>query len=182
MLNLKSKNVQTWRVRTKNKIIDAFDGKCGLCGYSKCINALELHHVNPEEKEFSISDIGKKNIRAWNVIAQELEKCVLLCANCHREVHADMVNIPFDIKRFIFVDGEISDKSCTMCVDCGVSISHTSKRCVKCANNIRRKVKNRPSPDELKILLMENTFVYVGELYGVSDNTIRKWLKASTPK
>lgn len=60
--------------------------KCEKCGYDKCIDALEFHHLNPEEKDFSLSD--RKLILDWQIIKQELDKCQLVCANCHREIHS----------------------------------------------------------------------------------------------
>ena len=63
-------------------------GKCQVCGYEKYQGALELHHLNPTEKEFSIGEQGYS--RSWERIKKELDKCVLLCANCHREVSAGM--------------------------------------------------------------------------------------------
>ena len=66
-------------------------GKCILCGYDKCSRALEFHHVNPEEKEFGISKDGAT--RSWEKVKIELDKCVLLCANCHREVESGLVNL-----------------------------------------------------------------------------------------
>ncbi len=60
--------------------------KCSRCGYDKCIEALEFHHRDMTQKEFSISD---RNIKLeWEPIRQELDKCDLLCCNCHREIHA----------------------------------------------------------------------------------------------
>jgi hypothetical protein len=62
-------------------------GKCSSCGYNKCIAALEFHHLDPSKKDFSISSSG--NTRSWNKVKEELDKCVLLCSNCHREVHTN---------------------------------------------------------------------------------------------
>lgn len=56
-----------------------------MCGYSKCKEALDFHHVNPNEKDFNISG---SHSRSWEKIELELKKCVLLCANCHREIHS----------------------------------------------------------------------------------------------
>ena len=61
-------------------------GKCSRCGYSRCIEALEFHHVDSSQKDFGISQDGYT--RSWERVRQELDKCVLLCANCHRELHA----------------------------------------------------------------------------------------------
>jgi hypothetical protein len=70
----------------KKRAVDYLGGSCYNCGYSKCLSALEFHHVNPEEKDFSIcSQDGK----TFEDIKPELDKCILLCSNCHREVHAD---------------------------------------------------------------------------------------------
>ena len=63
-------------------------GKCALCGYARCAEALELHHKDPTQKDFGISYRGYT--RSWEKIRKEIEKCVLLCANCHREVHAGL--------------------------------------------------------------------------------------------
>ena len=86
-------SLTTKRFRLKAKCIQHKGGKCMICGYKKCISALEFHHRIPSEKEFAISSAFGRD---WFKIAIELEKCDLLCANCHREVHAewDLQNIP----------------------------------------------------------------------------------------
>jgi len=71
--------------------IDYKGGKCIVCGYNKCTWALEFHHIDPKEKEFSISDKGYT--RSWDKVKIELDKCVLLCANCHREVEAGFTQL-----------------------------------------------------------------------------------------
>lgn len=63
-------------------------GKCQICGYDKCIDALDFHHRDPNEKEFRI---GKGNTMKWEKVLEELDKCDLLCANCHRELHSTSV-------------------------------------------------------------------------------------------
>ena len=70
------------------KVILHFGGRCQRCDYDRCIEALECHHFESSEKDFGISSKGYT--RSWNQILKELEKCVLLCANCHREVHAGL--------------------------------------------------------------------------------------------
>ena len=62
-----------------------FGGKCSKCGYDKCIGAFDFHHKDRSQKDFSISVSGKT--RSWEKLRMELEKCELLCANCHREHH-----------------------------------------------------------------------------------------------
>lgn len=63
-------------------------GRCQNCGYDRCAEALEFHHIENSEKDFGISARGYT--RSWLKIRQELDKCVLLCANCHRELHAGL--------------------------------------------------------------------------------------------
>lgn len=57
---------------------------CALCGYNKCSRALDYHHI--EKKSFSLSRKGIKG-HTNKEIADEIAKCILLCANCHRELH-----------------------------------------------------------------------------------------------
>jgi len=69
----------------KKKSVEYKGGKCEICGYDKCIDALEFHHKDPKEKEFTLSKIMSY---AWSRIKKELDKCVLVCSNCHREIHS----------------------------------------------------------------------------------------------
>jgi len=71
------------RKAVRQKAIEYKGGKCQLCGYKKCFEALEFHHFL-NEKNFGISQKGYT--RSWEKVKKELDRCVLLCANCHREV------------------------------------------------------------------------------------------------
>jgi predicted HNH restriction endonuclease len=86
----RSAAVTRWRQRTKERAIEFLGGKCRVCGYAKCPGALEFHHLDPDEKEFGF---GTGHTRAWARMVEELKKCILLCANCHREVHAGLVAV-----------------------------------------------------------------------------------------
>ena len=76
-------------------MIDYKGGKCQNpdCstkgGYNRSINGLEFHHIDPTKKEFSISQI--RLCKMNEKIKKELDKCDLLCANCHREIHEKLV-------------------------------------------------------------------------------------------
>ena len=61
-------------------------GKCAICGYKRCSAALEFHHIKRGEKDFGLSSRGLT--RSFDKIQKELDKCMMLCSNCHREVHA----------------------------------------------------------------------------------------------
>lgn len=69
----------------KLKCVEYKGGKCQMCGYEKCVAALEFHHTNPSEKDFNISHL--KSYTFNEVVKKELDKCILLCACCHREEH-----------------------------------------------------------------------------------------------
>ena len=70
----------------KKQLIQIAGGECCDCGYKKNISALEFHHLNPEEKSFGI-DLRKCSCAKWDRLVEEVKKCVLICANCHRERH-----------------------------------------------------------------------------------------------
>lgn len=79
------------RRKKKQKLVDLFGGKCKKCGYDRCKEALQFHHLDPTKKSFGIS--GKGACREWNVMVKEANKCVLLCANCHAELHCGLIEI-----------------------------------------------------------------------------------------
>ncbi len=61
-------------------------GSCEYCSYNHCPVAMDFHHKDPAEKKFSMSS---RNLYSFNKkVREELDKCLLLCANCHREEHA----------------------------------------------------------------------------------------------
>lgn len=72
------------RIRLKEKLVKYKGGKCEICGYDKCINALEFHHVDPSQKDFGIAN---GNAISLEKAKREVDKCLMVCANCHREIH-----------------------------------------------------------------------------------------------
>ena len=71
------------------KIKQARGGKCERCGYDTCMKALEFHHLDPDKKDFTISNDRFKLKEA----VEESKKCILICANCHRELHDNLWDI-----------------------------------------------------------------------------------------
>ena len=63
---------------------------CMACGYDRCFGAIEFHHINPENKSKCVKTMTNKPDKE---LMEELAKCVMVCANCHREIHARMLNI-----------------------------------------------------------------------------------------
>ena len=74
------------RKALRKKAVEYAGGRCELCGYDRCVEALDFHHRDPSTKSFGISQKGIT--RSWEKIQKEIDKCALICANCHREVHA----------------------------------------------------------------------------------------------
>jgi DNA-directed RNA polymerase subunit RPC12/RpoP len=62
-------------------------GRCSRCGYDRCMDALEFHHTDPTQKEFHLGEARGLNI---DKLRAELSKCLLVCRNCHTELHAAM--------------------------------------------------------------------------------------------
>jgi len=89
------KAVAKRRRKIKLMAIEYKGGKCQICGYDKYPGALDLHHINGK-KDFGIGEKGYT--RSWERIKQELDKCILVCANCHREIEAGITQ-PFEETR-----------------------------------------------------------------------------------
>ena len=82
--------------RFKQQCIDYKGGKCVCCGYNKCNNALDFHHLDPDKKEFSIAHAKLTSFN--DKVKNELNNCALVCSNCHREIHAGLIDLlPYKI-------------------------------------------------------------------------------------
>ncbi len=80
--------VRARRKKIRQLAVEYKGGKCEICGYDQCIEALDFHHCNATKKDFSISSKGYT--RSWKRVMEELDKCTIICANCHRELHAQV--------------------------------------------------------------------------------------------
>jgi 5-methylcytosine-specific restriction endonuclease McrA len=72
------------RIKRKKELIEVMGGKCSRCGYDRCFAALEFHH-NLGDKEGNMAHIIKN--KSKEKALKEIKRCILLCANCHREEH-----------------------------------------------------------------------------------------------
>jgi len=85
-----------YRQKRKRDLIEHFGGACVRCGYNpiadgnKSLGAIDFHHRNPEEKELTIGKLVA-NGRSWEKCVKEAEKCDMVCANCHRELHDELL-------------------------------------------------------------------------------------------
>jgi hypothetical protein len=77
--------------KLKRILVEEAGGACCVCGYKRCIVNLGFHHVDPRTKSFPMSMRTGRSIAAFR---EEAKKCVLVCANCHGEIEAGVIECP----------------------------------------------------------------------------------------
>jgi hypothetical protein len=90
-LKCRAERVIRRRRQLKRMLVAEAGGRCVLCGYDRCMSALEFHHRDPAEKRFHLGSRGLT--RSLDVLREEAAKCVLLCSNCHAEVEAGVAKL-----------------------------------------------------------------------------------------
>lgn len=141
---------------------------CELCGYDKSVVALDFHHIDSSKKDFTIS--SSKTINLNKRIKNELDKCQVLCSNCHRELHS--------VENLGFIPKILKPPVSYLCIDCGKKTSNEKSRCLKCYHIYISKKSKCPSKKQLIEDFKElKYFTKVGLKYNVSDNAVRKWCK-----
>lgn len=127
------------RINTKRLAVEYAGGKCVLCGYSRCIHALVFHHLDPAQKEFPIASFLCCSLDS---LRSEIDKCVLLCSNCHTEIHYGLVRLPENLPPHpgceLFHSEPRQKRVPSSCIDCGTRISFSSRRCQRCESLTRR--------------------------------------------
>jgi len=89
--------VTKYRRRLKWRLVEYKGGKCEICGYNKVVpGAYDFHHSNPLDKEF---EIAAQMSKSWDILVKEVDKCKLLCRNCHAEVHHEMISSQLGLER-----------------------------------------------------------------------------------
>lgn len=185
----------------KTKVIDIIRGiklqyKCCVCKEDEPV-CLDFHHLNKEEKDFEISMlIAGKNLE---YLATELCKCVVICSNCHRKVHyniitlenTETISISIEDLRALIPKSPRQSKyeseeqrilarrekeKVSICDSCGGKCCRKATRCKECS--LLLKTLHMPSKEQLiEDFKVIKTFVGIAKKYEVSDNTIRSWKK-----
>ena len=171
-------SVQKWRRNIKKKAIEAFGGKCIVCAYDKCDKALDFHHLDPSKKDFSIGQVTESPV-AITKIADELEKCVMLCANCHREYHAGLVNddkLEITFNKDVFLHKDVKAQLFHACATCGKETSLARITCSSACSG-KRASKVKWDGVDLAALIEDNTIHQVADMFGVADSAVRKRCK-----
>lgn len=193
---MSSEKVNQWRKELKAKIVKCMGGHCQICKYDRYVGSLELHHIDPNEKDFSFNKV-KTTPGNWPKIANELKKCILLCANCHREIHANLISLPKEFYKFKdeHLDYKIAladEGRC--CLECDTPITPVQRKfcSVNCrisynskniSDNYRKKLQ-RPKKKVIDWSDLEDlkytqklTNIQIGKLKGCSDVAVGKQLR-----
>jgi hypothetical protein len=178
-MSKQSDDVKSWRKRFKERIIVSMGGGCCICGYNKCQSSLALHHLDPAKKDFGFGSI-RANPKNWQTIVEELRKCILICHNCHFEVHEGVTQAPDNAPAFDekFCDYRLMEyqNTLTACPICGTMKRPFLKHCsLSCSGKSKYKVDwdNVDLVEELKT----KSVVKLAEELGCSDGAIHKRLK-----
>ena len=178
-IKCRSYQVQKRRDKIKQMAVEYKGGKCERCEYNNCLSAMDFHHLDPNEKDFGLAK--NRLTRSWEAVKAELDKCILVCCRCHRELHDEQRSVAKEIKHkkeLVSAPKEKKLKEITSneCPTCGKLKNSEQITCsTKCARIKNRKV----NWDEINLeeLYKENSMVAIGKMFGVSDNSVRKQLK-----
>ena len=174
-MSISSERVKKWRRATKTRIVASMGGKCQCCEYNRCQDSLDLHHINPSDKEMGFGAI-RANPKAWPTIVAELRKCVLVCRNCHGELHNGMRSLPehYDTFDESYADYRVvSEDLGTPCPVCHkLKASHNKYCSLSCSSKARERVDwdNIPLLEMLKTRSRSS----VAEELGISGVAVRK--------
>lgn len=173
-MSKRSEAVKRCRQKTKSKMVEAMGGKCQCCGYNKCDRALAFHHLDPSIKETGFGMI-RANPVSWEKIVVELKKCILVCHNCHSEIHSGIRDIPATYSTFAdnLVEYKLEIEEQDSCPVCNNSKPVTFKFCSHtCAATNRRKVDW--DKIDLLALMKLHTITELEDMLGISNSAIYK--------
>lgn len=191
------------RKKKKQLLVEYKGGKCEICGFDKPIyDIYDFHHKDPNQKDFGLSGWGKN--LSLELCKIEADKCMLLCANCHREIHYQISEAKINQKISIIqekyknninqlLETEITEnyieklnkkknKSQSQKIlkkehfcKCGNKRNKNSKKCLSCYRV--EHANNIPLQKDLEKLIWEKPTTHIAKDYGVSDKAVDKWCK-----
>lgn len=170
-----NKQKKRWKDR-KRKAVEMLGNQCSWCGYNRNLAAFHFHHLDPTKKNFSWS---KLRLCSWETVIEELKNCILLCANCHAELHnpnCDYFIDDQDESNNRLNAQEVYLEPTGFCPVCNKDTYGTKYCSQSCAKISKRKVQ-RPDKDTLEKEISESSWREIGKKYGVSDSAVRKWAK-----
>lgn len=178
-MSKQSDRVKKWRRATKDRIIESMGGSCVCCGYNRCQSALALHHLDPAQKDFGLGSV-RASIKNWNIIVQELKKCILVCHNCHNEIHEGITTLPekYNLFSSSFEDYKLllKNKSKSNCPICKEPMPMKNKYCsLSCSSKSKSKI--NWSAIDLVEKIKNTNISKIAEDIGCSDAAVHKRLK-----
>ena len=165
-------SINARRFLLKDRYVKYKGGKCEVCGYSKSNRALTFHHLDPTQKEFGISG---SHCRKWEDVKAELDKCQLLCMNCHMEEHERLDYREIDKEK---IESKLQN-AYAFCKSCNLNKKIDSNGiCKKCAAPpIIPKDMSKiqwPSKEELEKMVWSTPTSKLALQLGVGDKAIHK--------
>ena len=167
----------------KLELIRLKGGKCEICGYDKNIAALEFHHLDPNVKSFQLDSRHLSNTTRDKII-EELDKCILVCANCHRELH----NPHFNNENIENLLAEMKSKHASVfskpkrkliCKHCGREFDYVTGK-LYCSKKCRDADINKKYPSYEEIIEKYNelrSWEKVAEHFSISKKIIQRLRK-----
>lgn len=167
-----SESVMRTQKRKKIKAVEHFGGKCVICGYNKCVASLHFHHIDESTKNETPSYVIMH--RSWERAIKELEKCILVCSNCHGEIHEKVMNV--DLRNYV------KPWIKKTCPSCGDSFDTKDEKQIYCSSECRiigNRIVERPTKEQLEDLIINEVhWTKMGKMFKVSDSAVRKWARS----
>lgn len=159
----KPQDVVNFRKRVKTALVESFGNKCQFCQISYPQSVYDFHHLNPAEKDFNVG--SQSTTRSKASVAEEAKKCVMVCANCHRLIEHEGLNIEHLSCNF---NEEIYY----------ATLDNLAGRNKEIIESRPKPITKKPPRDILKEQIRSMPFLQIGKMYEVSDNCVRKWCKS----
>jgi len=165
----------------KAELVRLLGGECSKCGYHENYSALEFHHVEPSKKSFQLDARHIANT-SKELLMEEVGKCVLLCSNCHKEVHHPDLSTSLVDKWTLNAGNEIrtihKEKKKSKCPICGEMFDSVKGK-KYCSDVCRKKAKGYPEKDKVVEKYKElKSQQKVAEFFGLTRKIIINILKS----
>lgn len=172
--------VTTYHRRMKLRAIEYKGGKCQVCGYSKSAASLTFHHRDPSQKDFTISG----RVVGWEKMQPELDKCDLLCMNCHGEEHERLAEIgrqDLYAKIRTVIPERRNETVDAPCNTCGAPTQRPKSEarserlfCSVVCSAAKQEKAAWPTREALEELTKTYPLMVIGRHLGVSGNAVKK--------
>lgn len=169
-------------LKRKLELVEYKGGKCEKCGYNKNVAALQFHHINPEEKEIKL-DARRLSSTNMDTLYKEVDKCMLLCANCHAEIHHEDMELSQVLEKVEnIIENEskkyknglpIKEPKTMICERCGKEMPYGRDKRF-CSKECRNNISHYPSLEEINEKYNElKSWDKVASFFGITRKITR---------